>query len=139
MEPGRLLHHEQAQAAAVLAPGGVHLVKALEDALPVLRGDAAAVVPDGQHGPLALPAQVHPHMAVGLPVAIGVGDQVRQQPGQQGQAALLQQLLKLLLLKLHRHLPLLPLLKLLHRLRLQNLLLLALQPFLLLCLVKFSK
>ena len=54
-------------------------------------------------------------------------------------AALLQQLLKLLLLKLHRHLPLLPLLKLLHRLRLQNLLLLALQPFLLLCLVKFSK
>ena len=70
MEPGRLLHHGQAQAAAVLAPGGV---------------------PDGQHGPLAPPAQIHPHMAVGLPIAIGVGDQVRQQPGQPGHVPVYQQ------------------------------------------------
>lgn len=67
MEPGRLLHHEQAQAAAVLAPGGVHLVKALEDALPVLRGDAAAVVPDGQHGPLALPRRSTHTWPLGFP------------------------------------------------------------------------
>ena len=87
VEPGRLLHHEQAQAAAVLSPGRRPPGKKLEDALPGFPGRCRCRRP-GRVSYRPCPSSAGPPITGRWGIYASGGRRwrsgIRQQPGQQG-------------------------------------------------------